>query len=71
MFATVSPSHDSYEETLFTLRYADTATCKRIQTFAVVNEDANARLIRDLRGEMNGRHGRFFSSRQGALTPKI
>jgi len=51
MVATVSPSHDSYEESLSTLRYADTA--KRIQTFAVVNEDANARLIRDLREEVN------------------
>ena len=47
MIATVSPSADSYEETLSTLRYADTA--KRIQTHAVVNEDANARLIRDLK----------------------
>ena len=58
MVATVSPSHDSYEETLSTLRYADTA--KRIQTFAVVNEDANARLIRDLREEVN-RYAKPFS----------
>lgn len=50
MIATVSPSVDSYEETLSTLRYADTA--KKIQTYAVVNEDANARLIRDLREEV-------------------
>eukprot|EP00040_Diaphanoeca_grandis_P003752 m.25773 g.25773 ORF g.25773 m.25773 type:complete len:967 (+) comp15168_c0_seq1:182-3082(+) len=51
MIATVSPSRDSYEESLSTLKYADTA--KRIQTYAVVNEDANARLIRDLREEVN------------------
>lgn len=50
MIATISPSGDSYEESLSTLRYADTA--KRIQTFAVVNEDANARMIRDLRTEV-------------------
>lgn len=50
MIATISPSEDSYEESLSTLRYADTA--KRIQTYAVVNEDANAKMIRDLREEV-------------------
>lgn len=50
MVATVTPSHDCYEETLSTLRYADTA--KRITTHAVVNEDANARVIRELREEV-------------------
>ena len=50
MIATVSPSWDSYEETLSTLRYADTA--KKIQTFAVVNEDANAKMVRELREEV-------------------
>jgi ankyrin repeat protein len=59
MVATISPSRDSYEESLSTLRYADTA--KRIQTFAVVNEDANARLIRDLREEVT----RLRSALQG------
>eukprot|EP00911_Craspedida_sp_UC1_P002595 UC1_evm1s1923 len=50
MVATVSPSADNYGETLSTLRYADTA--KRIKTHAVVNEDANAKLIRELREEV-------------------
>jgi hypothetical protein len=53
MVANISPSADSYDESLSTLRYADCA--KRIRTHAVVNEDANARLIRDLRDEASGR----------------
>ncbi|XP_067631126.1 kinesin-like protein KIF13A isoform X2 [Eurosta solidaginis] len=50
MVATISPSADNYEETLSTLRYADRA--KRIVNHAVVNEDPNARLIRELRLEV-------------------
>lgn len=50
MVATVSPSADNYEETLSTLRYADRA--KRIVNHAVVNEDPNARIIRELRQEV-------------------
>lgn len=50
MIATVSPSADNYEETLSTLRYADRA--KRIVNHAVVNEDPNARIIRELREEV-------------------
>lgn len=50
MISTISPSADSYEETLSTLRYADRA--KRIVNNAVVNEDPNAKLIRDLRDEV-------------------
>lgn len=50
MVATVSPSADNYEETLSTLRYADRA--KRIVNHAVVNEDPNARIIRELREEV-------------------
>ncbi|XP_071441737.1 kinesin-like protein KIF13A [Hetaerina americana] len=50
MVATVSPSADNYEETLSTLRYADRA--KRIVNHAVVNEDPNARIIRELRAEV-------------------
>lgn len=51
MIATVSPSADNYEETLSTLRYADRA--KRIVNHAVVNEDPNARIIRELREEVD------------------
>ena len=50
MVATISPSADNYEETLSTLRYADRA--KRIVNHAVINEDPNARIIRDLRDEV-------------------
>ena len=50
MIATVSPAADNYEETLSTLRYADRA--KRIVNHAVVNEDPNARIIRELRSEV-------------------
>ncbi|XP_076811338.1 kinesin-like protein KIF13A [Clavelina lepadiformis] len=50
MVATLSPSADNYEETLSTLRYADRA--KRIVNKAIVNEDPNARIIRELREEV-------------------
>ena len=50
MIATVSPAADNYEETLSTLRYADSA--KRIVNRAVVNEDPNAKIIRELRTEV-------------------
>uniref|UniRef100_A0A8C6V2S5 Kinesin family member 13Bb n=1 Tax=Neogobius melanostomus TaxID=47308 RepID=A0A8C6V2S5_9GOBI len=50
MVATVSPSADNYDETLSTLRYADRA--KSIVNHAVVNEDPNARIIRELREEV-------------------
>uniref|UniRef100_A0A8C7HTJ2 Kinesin family member 13B n=1 Tax=Oncorhynchus kisutch TaxID=8019 RepID=A0A8C7HTJ2_ONCKI len=50
MVATVSPAGDNYDETLSTLRYADRA--KSIVNHAVVNEDPNARIIRELREEV-------------------
>mgnify|MGYP001795890681 FL=1 len=50
MIATVSPAADNYEETLSTLRYADSA--KRIVNHAVINEDPNAKIIRELRTEV-------------------
>ena len=50
MVATISPASDNYEETLSTLRYADRA--KRIVCHAVVNEDPNGRIIRELREEL-------------------
>ena len=50
MVATVSPSADNYEESMSTLRYADRA--KRIVNHAVINEDPNAKLIRDLKAEV-------------------
>ena len=50
MVATISPASDNFEETLSTLRYADRA--KRIVCHAVVNEDPNGRVIRELRSEL-------------------
>uniref|UniRef100_A0A4W6CLB8 Kinesin family member 13B n=1 Tax=Lates calcarifer TaxID=8187 RepID=A0A4W6CLB8_LATCA len=50
MVATISPAADNYDETLSTLRYADRA--KSIVNHAVVNEDPNARIIRELREEV-------------------
>ncbi|CAI5454199.1 unnamed protein product [Caenorhabditis angaria] len=50
MIATLSPAADNYEETLSTLRYADRA--KKIVNHAIINEDPNARVIRELREEV-------------------
>ena len=50
MIAAISPADINYDETLSTLRYADRA--KAIVCKAVINEDANARLIRDLKEEI-------------------
>ncbi|RMZ83502.1 hypothetical protein DV737_g1540, partial [Chaetothyriales sp. CBS 132003] len=50
MIATISPADINFEETLSTLRYADSA--KRIKNHAVVNEDPNARMIRELKEEL-------------------
>lgn len=50
MIAAISPADLNFEETLSTLRYADSA--KRIKNHAVVNEDANARMIRELKEEL-------------------
>ena len=51
MVAAISPADINYDETLSTLRYADRA--KQIVCKAVVNEDANAKLIRELKDEIN------------------
>ncbi|KAI9809084.1 MAG: hypothetical protein M1825_002373 [Sarcosagium campestre] len=50
MIAAISPADINFEETLSTLRYADSA--KRIKNHAVVNEDPNARMIRELKDEL-------------------
>ncbi|XP_060793866.1 kinesin-like protein KIF1C isoform X2 [Neoarius graeffei] len=51
MIAALSPADINYEETLSTLRYANRA--KQIRCNAVINEDPNARLIRELKEEVN------------------
>ncbi|XP_068506858.1 kinesin-like protein KIF16B isoform X1 [Syngnathus scovelli] len=50
MIATVSPADVNYGETLSTLRYANRA--KNIINKPTVNEDANVKLIRELRAEI-------------------
>ncbi|MCL4145414.1 UNVERIFIED_CONTAM: hypothetical protein GTU68_065232, partial [Idotea baltica] len=50
MIATISPAEVNYGETLGTLRYANRA--KNIVNKPTVNEDANVKLIRDLRAEI-------------------
>ncbi|XP_059085129.1 kinesin-like protein unc-104 isoform X3 [Tigriopus californicus] len=50
MVAAISPADINYDETLSTLRYADRA--KQIVCKAIVNEDANAKLIRELKEEI-------------------
>ncbi|MPC20568.1 Kinesin-like protein KIF13A [Portunus trituberculatus] len=62
MVATVSPAGDNFEETLSTLRYADRA--KRIVNHAVVNEDPNAKIIRELREEVETLRTQLLSLRQ-------
>ena len=50
MVAAISPADINYDETLSTLRYADRA--KQIVCKAIVNEDSNAKLIRELKDEI-------------------
>ena len=50
MVAAISPADINYDETLSTLRYADRA--KQIVCKAIVNEDPNAKMIRELREEI-------------------
>jgi len=49
MICAISPASSNYDETLSTLRYADRA--KRIKNAAVVNENPQDKLIRQLREE--------------------
>ena len=50
MIATISPAEVNHGETLSTLRYANRA--KNIINKPTINEDANVKLIRDLRAEI-------------------
>lgn len=51
MIAAISPADINFEETLSTLRYADRA--KQIVCKAIVNEDPNAKIIRELKEEVS------------------
>nr|XP_029520430.1 kinesin-like protein KIF1B isoform X18 [Oncorhynchus nerka] len=50
MVAALSPADINYDETLSTLRYADRA--KQIKCNAVINEDPNNKLVRELKDEV-------------------
>ncbi|XP_059210618.1 kinesin-like protein KIF1C isoform X2 [Centropristis striata] len=59
MIAALSPADINYEETLSTLRYADRA--KQIRCNAIINEDPNAKLIRELKDEVERLRNLLFS----------
>ncbi|KAG6853719.1 hypothetical protein C0991_002135 [Blastosporella zonata] len=68
MIAAISPA--DYEETLSTLRYADQA--KKIKNKAVVNEDPNAKLVRELKEELEMLRARVSgSSGEDVFDPKV
>ncbi|KAG6873983.1 hypothetical protein C0995_007939 [Termitomyces sp. Mi166 len=68
MIAAISPA--DYEETLSTLRYADQA--KKIKNKAVVNEDPNAKLVRELKEELEMLRARVSgSSGEDIFDPKV
>ncbi|TDL29083.1 kinesin-domain-containing protein [Rickenella mellea] len=68
MIAAISPA--DYEETLSTLRYADQA--KKIKNKAVVNEDPNAKLVRELKEELEVLRARVAgSSGEDVYDPKV
>ncbi|XP_075459663.1 kinesin-like protein KIF1B isoform X25 [Ascaphus truei] len=50
MVAALSPADINYDETLSTLRYADRA--KQIKCNAIINEDPNNKLVRELKDEV-------------------
>ncbi|EKD12941.1 uncharacterized protein L3040_005798 [Drepanopeziza brunnea f. sp. 'multigermtubi'] len=67
MIAAISPADINFDETLSTLRYADSA--KRIKNHAVVNEDANARMIRELKEELESLRGKLSGGGGGGGGP--
>ncbi|KAL6297972.1 kinesin-domain-containing protein [Sparassis latifolia] len=70
MIAAISPADVQYEETLSTLRYADQA--KKIKNKAIVNEDPNAKLVRELKEELEMLRARVSgSSSEAVYDPKI
>ncbi|KAI5122123.1 hypothetical protein M0805_000771 [Coniferiporia weirii] len=68
MIAAISPA--DYDETLSTLRYADQA--KKIKNKAVVNEDPNAKLVRELKEELEMLRARVSGSNsEDVYDPKV
>lgn len=69
MLAAISPSADNFEETLSTLRYADRA--KLIVNRAVVNEDPQTKLVRELRAEIERLKAMVSGGASGPDSPLI
>lgn len=67
MIAMISPSSENYDETMSTLRYAESA--KRVINRAVVNEDRNARIIRQLRQEIQELRAELARNRHSPKKP--
>ncbi|KAF5331735.1 hypothetical protein D9611_007587 [Ephemerocybe angulata] len=67
MIAAIAPA--DYEETLSTLRYADQA--KKIKNKAVVNEDPNAKLVRELKEELEMLRARVSGGAEDVYDPKV
>ncbi|XP_075935421.1 kinesin-like protein KIF1A isoform X1 [Anarhichas minor] len=65
MVAALSPADINYDETLSTLRYADRA--KQIHCNAVINEDPNNRLVRELKEEVSRLKDLLFSQGLGDI----
>ncbi|XP_047442614.1 kinesin-like protein KIF1A isoform X30 [Mugil cephalus] len=65
MVAALSPADINYDETLSTLRYADRA--KQIRCNAVINEDPNNRLVRELKEEVSRLKDLLFAQGLGDI----
>uniref|UniRef100_A0A672SS92 plus-end-directed kinesin ATPase n=1 Tax=Sinocyclocheilus grahami TaxID=75366 RepID=A0A672SS92_SINGR len=69
MVAALSPADINYDETLGTLRYADRA--KQIRCNAVINEDPNNRLVRELKEEVARLKDLLYDQGLGDIIEKV
>ncbi|XP_077055006.1 kinesin-like protein KIF1A isoform X2 [Siphateles boraxobius] len=69
MVAALSPADINYDETLSTLRYADRA--KQIRCNAVINEDPNNRLVRELKEEVGRLKDLLYAQGLGDIIENI
>ncbi|XP_061096799.1 kinesin-like protein KIF1A isoform X2 [Conger conger] len=69
MVAALSPADINYDETLSTLRYADRA--KQIRCNAVINEDPNNRLVRELKEEVSRLKDLLFAQGLGDIIETV
>ncbi|XP_061096808.1 kinesin-like protein KIF1A isoform X10 [Conger conger] len=69
MVAALSPADINYDETLSTLRYADRA--KQIRCNAVINEDPNNRLVRELKEEVSRLKDLLFAQGLGDIIENL